>query len=122
MPHTFWHDETLFRRKLDDAIFEIDQKTPVDHVEKLIDFFVLVPVIFTLNHGQPNDRIIYIAERLVPPPIGAGIGQLLHIDEFERSVQNVEMSLVREIFDKFFRIHGLSLTAESTEVAKKIQL
>ena len=90
MAHTFGHDEALLRRKIDDAIFEIDQEMSVENEKEFIDIFVFVPVVFALNHGQPDDRIVHLAKRLIVPLIRASIGQFLHIDQFKRSVQNVE--------------------------------
>lgn len=53
--HTFGHNEPLTRRKIDDAIFEIDQKAPIQHEKEFIDFVVLMPVILALNHRHPDD-------------------------------------------------------------------
>jgi hypothetical protein len=119
MAHTLGHDETLPRRKIDNAIFEIDQKTPVQNEKEFINILMLVPVIFALNYRQPHDRIVHLAKCLVVPFVGAGISQLPHIDQFKRSVQNVEVSFVREIFSARSRIHIANLTAEHTEVAEK---
>ena len=55
MAHAFRHDEALSRRKIEYAIFEIDQESPIEHEEEFIDVFVLVPVIFALNHRHPDD-------------------------------------------------------------------
>src|SRR6266446_4945632 len=80
MAHTFGHDEALLRRKIDNAIFEIDQEMSVENEKEFIDVFVFVPMIFALNHRQPNNRIVHPTKRLVVPPVRAGIGQFLHID------------------------------------------
>ena len=119
MAHTFGHDKALLRGQINDAIFEIDQETAVQNEEELIDVLMLVPMVFALNHRHPNDRIVHPAERLVVPFIGAGVSQFLHIDYFKRSVQNVEVSLVREFFGALSRIHAANVTAEHTEVAEK---
>ena len=118
MAHTFGHDEALFRRKIDDAIFEIDQEMSVENEKEFIDIFVFVPVIFALNHGQPDNRIVYLAKRLIVPLVCARIGQFLHIDYFQRSAQNVEVSFVRKILRRLVGIHDLSLNAEDAPVAK----
>ncbi len=80
MAHAFGHDKTLPRGKIDNAIFKVDQEMPVENEKEFIDIFVFVPVVFALNHGQPDDRIVYFAQRLVVPLVCAGIGQFLHID------------------------------------------
>jgi len=55
MAHAFRHDEALSRRKIDYAIFKIDQKPPLEHEEEFIDILVFMPVIFALNHRHPDD-------------------------------------------------------------------
>ncbi len=69
----------------------------LENEKEFIDVFVFVPVIFPLNHREPNDRIVYLAKRLVVPVIRASIGQFLDIDQFKRPVQNIEVSPVRKI-------------------------
>ena len=118
MAHTFRHDEALSRGKIDDAIFEIDQETPIEDEKEFINLFVFMPMIFALNYGHPDDRIVYFAQRLVVPLVRARIGQFLHIDYFQRSAQNVEVSLVRKILRRLVGIHDLSLNAEDAPVAK----
>ncbi len=86
MAHTFRHNKALLRRKIDNAIFEIDQEMSLENEKEFIDVFVFVPVIFPLNHREPNDRIVYLAKRLVVPVIRASIGQFLDIDQFKRPV------------------------------------
>src|SRR6266550_6337782 len=61
MTHAFGHDEALLRSKIDKAIFEIDQKMSIENEKEFIDVFVLVPMIFALNHRKPNNRIIHLA-------------------------------------------------------------
>src|SRR6266513_4396329 len=62
MAHTFGHDEALPRHKINNAIFEIDQEMSVEDEKEFIDVFMFVPVIFALNHRQPNDRIVHLAK------------------------------------------------------------
>ena len=80
MAHTFGNNEALLRCKIDNAILEIDQEMSVENKKEFIDVFVFVPVLFALNYRQPDDRVVYFTKRLVVPLVGAGIGQLLHID------------------------------------------
>jgi len=76
------HDEALTRQKIYRAIFEIDQETSIEDEKEFINLFVFMPMIFALNYGQPDDRIVYLAQRLVVPLVRAGISQLLQIDQF----------------------------------------
>ena len=55
MPHAFRHNEALSRRKIDYAIFEIDQEPPIEHEKEFIDVFVFMPVIFALHNRHPDD-------------------------------------------------------------------
>ena len=80
MAHTSGHDKALPRGNIDNAIFEIDQEMSVEDEKEFIDIFMFVPVIFALNHRQPNDRIVHLAKRLVVPLVRAVIGQFLDID------------------------------------------
>ena len=97
MTHTFGNNKALPRSKIDNAILEIDQEMSVQDEKEFVDIFVFVPVIFALNHRHPDDGVIHFAKRLVIPFVGTGIGQLLHIDELKRSVQNVQVRFVRKI-------------------------
>ena len=105
MADTFGNDKALSWGNIDNAIFEIDQEMSVENEKEFINVFVLMPMIFALHHREPDDRIVHFAKRLVVPFVGAGISQLLHIDHFKRSVQNVKIGLVREIFSAQSRIH-----------------
>ncbi len=116
MAHTFGHDEALTRQKIHRAIFEIDQETPIKDEKEFINLFVFMPMIFALNYGQPDDRIVYLAQRLVVPLVRAGIGQLLHIDQFKRTVQNVEVSFVRKILRRLIGFHDFENLLFAVEV------
>jgi hypothetical protein len=119
MAHTFENDEALCRRKIDNAILEINQESSIQNKEEFINVLMLVPMIFPLHHRQPDDRIVHLAKRLVVPFVLAGVGKLLHIDQLKRTMQNVEISLVWEFFSARLGIHAANLTAEGTEVAEK---
>ena len=112
MAHTFGNNKALPWSKIDNAILEIDQEMSVQNEKEFINILVFVPVIFALHHGHPDDGVIHFAKRLVIPRVRAGIGQFLHIDQFKRSVQNVQVSLVGKILRRFVGIHDLSLNAE----------
>ena len=104
MAYTFGHDKSLFGSKINDTIFEIDQKTSVQNEKELINVVVFMPVIFALHHRHPDDGVVHLAKRLVIPFICAGIRQFLHIDQLKRAVQNVKISLVREFLGVLSRI------------------
>ena len=80
--------------------------------KKFIDIFVFVPVIFALHNGHPDDRIVYLAKRLVVPFVGARVGQLLHIDQFKRPMQDVQVRLVGKVLRRFLRIHKFNLNTK----------
>jgi hypothetical protein len=104
MGHAFWNDKPLTRRKIDRATFEVDQETSFYDIKEFIEVFVLVPVVFALNHAKANDRIVHAAERLIVPFVGTRIDKLLHIDDFQRLMQNVQVRLVRKTaFLEFIR-------------------
>jgi hypothetical protein len=105
MTHTFGNYEAMPRSKIDNAILEIDQEMSVQNEKEFVNIFVFVPVIFALHHSHPDDGVIHLAKRLVIPFVGAGIGQLLHIDELKRPVQNVHVSFVRRILLGLIGVH-----------------
>lgn len=119
MAHAFWDDEALTWQKINCATFEIDQETSVQNKKEFINLLVFVPVILALHYCHPDDRIVHSAKRLIVPFVLAGIGQFLHIDQFQRSVQNVEVSLVRKILRRFVWFHDQNLTEEIVKVADK---
>ena len=86
MTHTFGNNKALPRSKIDNAILEIDQEMSVQNEKEFINILVFVPVIFALHHRQPDDRVVHLAKRLVVPLVCAGVRELLHIDQFKRSV------------------------------------
>jgi len=87
MFHAFGDDESLSRRQINGALLQIDQESAADHVEKLILIVVVMPVIFTLDHAQSDNRFVHPAECLVIPLILAGRDQPGDIDLLQRPVQ-----------------------------------
>ena len=73
MAHALRHDEALSRHKVDYAIFEIDEKPPVEHEKEFVYVFVFMPVVFALNDCHSDDCIVHLAKRLVVPFVGARI-------------------------------------------------
>lgn len=106
MFHAFRHDEALLRSEIDRAIFQIDQETAIDDIEEFIKVAVRMPMILAFDHTEPHNRFVHLTEGLVVPLMRAGIGQLLHIHNFERTMQHVQESLVRKILCRVFRFHG----------------
>lgn len=115
MTHTLRHDEALPRRKINDPIFKIDQKSPIEHEKEFINVVVFMPMILALYNGHPDHRIVHLANRLVVPFVSAGVGQLLHINHFKRSVKDVQVRFVRKGLRRFIWVHELSLNADSGE-------
>src|SRR3981081_1117142 len=112
MLHTARHNEPLARRKIDRAIFEVDEQTPVNHVKEFIEFFVLVPVIFALHDTKPDHRVVHLAERLIPPFFSAFIGELADIDDLQWLMENIEKRLVRK--GVRFGFHGQNICRMAT--------
>jgi hypothetical protein len=112
MRNTFGNNKALPRSKIDNAILEIDQKMSVQNEKEFINILVFVPVIFALHHGHPDDGVIHFAKRLVIPFVGAGIGQLLHIDELKRSAQKVQVRFVRKSLRGLIGVHDWNLDTE----------
>jgi len=120
--HTSGNNKALPRHKLNYAIFEIDEEPPIKHEEEFVDVVMFMPVILTLHHGHPDNRIVHLAKRLVVPFVGASVSQLLHIDNFERSMQNVEVSFVRKILPRSVGIHGRNLITEQPQTNNLLRI
>src|SRR5687767_10567542 len=69
MHYAFRDGEPLTGQELDDTafFFEVDQQTPVHDVEELVLLVVVVPVELSLHDAEPDDAVVYAAERLVVP-------------------------------------------------------
>jgi len=74
MPNPFRHDETLPRTKINNLVFQIDQKMAFENKEEFVDVIMLVPVVFALQYAEPYDRVVHLAQRLVVPFVRARIG------------------------------------------------
>jgi hypothetical protein len=71
------------------------RRHPFDHVEELDFRIVFVPVIRTFHDAQANDRVIYLAKRLIEPWMRAAVDERLDIDHFERREVDVQVRVVR---------------------------
>ena len=96
MHYAFRNHYRFSRRKIDAALFQIDQQLAADDVEEFIFVVVLVPMIFAMNDSEPDDRLVHFAQRLVVPFIRAGIDECGNVDRFERLAKNVEARVVGE--------------------------
>jgi hypothetical protein len=119
MAHAFGNNKALPRAEIDNTIFKVDEEISIENEKEFINVLVLMPVVLTLHYCHPDDGVVDLAKRLIVPLVRARIGQFLHIDQLEWSMQNVEVSLVRKILICRSRIHDANLTAEIAEVAEK---
>ncbi len=74
MTDTFGDNKALPRGEIDSRIFEVNEEPSIENEKELVDVLVLVPVILALNHCHSDNRIVYLAKRLVVPLVRAGIG------------------------------------------------
>jgi hypothetical protein len=101
MAHAFGNNKALPRAQIDNTIFKVDEEISIENEKEFINVLVLMPVVLTLHHCHPNDGVVDLAKRLIVPLVRAGIGQFLHIDQLEWSVENVEVSLIWKILERF---------------------
>ncbi len=89
MHYTFRDCKSLPRCKLDRPVFQINDETPLHHIEELVFLIVLVPVELSLHDAEPDDAIIHLAKCLVIPRILARIDECLNVNELKGSVSHV---------------------------------
>lgn len=104
MPDAFGNDKSLLWLQVNRAIFEIDDKVPLQDEEELIVGVMFVPVVLALHDPQANNGVVHLAERLVVPLIGAGFHQTRNVHHAERWKLDIEVSSVRIIL---LFAHGL---------------
>jgi hypothetical protein len=68
---------------------QIDEKPPLHYVKELVLIVVFMPVILALDYAQPHNRIVHTTKCLVPPTVGASCDQCRHINEFQRTIEDV---------------------------------
>jgi hypothetical protein len=119
MAHALGNNKALPRAEIDNTIFKVDEEISIENEKEFINVLVLMPVVLTLHYCHPDDGVVDLAKRLIVPLVRARIGQFLHIDELEWSVQDVEVSLIRKILRRFVSFHAQNLTAKIAEVAGK---
>jgi hypothetical protein len=119
MAHAFGNNKALPRAEIDNTIFKVDEEISIENEKEFINVLVLMPVVLTLHYCHPDDGVVDLAKRLIVPLVRARIGQFLHIDQLEWSVQDVEVSLIWKILRRFVSFHDQNLTAKIAEVAGK---
>lgn len=98
MQYAFGNNESLSGFKLYGPAFEVDQELAFDHIKEFIVVVMFVPMIFSLDHADPDNRSVDLAKGLIEPR-HLGIGETFLVDDLEGSMQDVESRIVREIFD-----------------------
>src|SRR4030095_10644556 len=104
MLDAFGNDKSLLWLKINRAIFEIDNKVPLQDKEERVVVVMFVPVVLTLHDSQANDGVVHVAERLVIPLIGTGFDQTRNVYHAERWKLDIEVGSVRIIL---LFAHGL---------------
>ena len=104
MLDAFGNDKSLLWLQVNRAIFEIDDKVPLQDKEELIVGVMFVPVVLALHDPQTNNGVVHLAERLVVPLIGAGFHQRRNVYHLESWKLDIEVSSVRIIL---LFAHGL---------------
>ena len=119
MAHAFGNNKALPRAEIDNTIFKVDEEISIENQKEFINVLVLMPVVLTLHYCHPDNGVVHFAKRLIVPLVRARIGQSLHIDQLERTVENVEVSLIWKILRGFVWFHDQNLTAKIVKVAEK---
>jgi hypothetical protein len=119
MSNTLWDDKALTRLELDRFVFEVDQKISIEHKKEFVDVVVFMPMIFAFQNADPHHRVIHFAKRLIVPLVLARIDQLLNVNQLQRPVQNIQVSLVRKIF-RFVYGHDVDLSTNCLGSARAL--
>ena len=69
MQHSLRYDESLALAELHRAALQVDQEFSFDDIKELVEIVVLVPVILSLDHTQPHDRVVHLAQCLIVPRV-----------------------------------------------------
>jgi hypothetical protein len=86
------------------AIFQIDDKMPVQDEKEFVVAVMFVPVVLAVHDPQADNGVVHLAKRLVIPLIGTGFYQRRNVDNAESWKLNIEVSSVRIIL---LFAHGL---------------
>jgi len=97
MQYAFGDDESLSEAKPNGPPFQIDSQLAFEHIKEFVIVVVLVPMVLTLDHTDPNNRCVDLAKRLIDPR-HLRIGERFLIDDLKCAVQDIDSRIVREIF------------------------
>src|SRR5260370_8325411 len=89
MHHAFGNNDSLSRRKLESAAFQINEQLAIHDIKKLVILIVLMPVILSLYDPEPDHGVIDLAERLFVPSKLARVPQHPFINHLYWFVHNV---------------------------------
>jgi hypothetical protein len=109
MPQSLRHHEPLARAEVHRAVLEVDQETAADHEEEFVVAFVVVPMVFALQHAHPHDRFVHRAQGLVVPGMRIGGDERRDVDHFARRISDVQVGVVRKSGSVF--AHGGALAS-----------
>jgi hypothetical protein len=88
------NNKALPRRQFDRAALKINEQLPLDDVEELIIFVVLVPMVLAFDYPQSHYRIVNFTQGLVEPFVFTGIREGLFIDDFHCRIKDVQSCFV----------------------------
>lgn len=116
MSYATRHSDALTRIERERSVLKINQELAFNHIEKLVVFFVLVPVVLALDNPYPDGRVVHIAECLVEPRMFDLASNFVEVDDLQRGVFNVKPGFVGEVG------HGVSIAGKtfSTEVCEAL--
>ena len=97
MKDAFGDDESLSGAKPNGPPFQVDRQLAFDHIKEFVIVVVLVPMVLTLDHTDPDNRCVDLAKRLIKPR-HLRIRERFLIDDLKCAMQAIESRIVREIF------------------------
>jgi hypothetical protein len=84
MDNTVRHDHALAGTELERAFaFDVEEQGAFEDEEQLVFNIVLVPVELAVEYADASDRIVHLAERLVPPRFLVPIDKCASLDHLE---------------------------------------
>jgi hypothetical protein len=85
------HDP-LAGKQFHSSLVEVQEELSIDDIEELVFFIVLVPVEFAVEDAEAHDAVIDKRQRLVPPAVGALVGQLADILKLQGLVSDASVN------------------------------
>ena len=95
MHYALGHDKAFPGLKINRAPLKVNDEVSVQHEEKFVVLVMLVPVIFALHHAETHYRIVYLAKRLVVPPVRARLDQRGYIHLGQCRKLDIQKSCIR---------------------------